>query len=259
MKARWFSVARFAGALAVVAELACVAGCSPGRLDAVDLAPGGLSSGILAHYTFDEGTGTTVFDHSGNKRDGTLLDGGAWIQDGKFAGALHLDGSGYVMVPNFPDAPSSFTMAGWIRTADPVSDGGLQTFASTEYVFDAGWEVNLYKQPDGGRLQAAFWDRDAATYTYRDCQCLVADAWVHFAFVVDGDAHTLTVYANGASVGTTPAPTPIAPGTPALLIGAWSMPGRLLVGDVDDVVMYARALAPAEIAALTRSPLPDGP
>ena len=256
MSARARSFTRLIGALAC---LAAAAACSPGRLDAIDLAPGGLSDAIIAHYTFDEGSGVTVFDHSGNKRDGTLVDGGAWIADGKFSGALHLDGTGYVSIPNFPDAPPSFTMAGWIRTADPVSDAGLETFASTEFVFDAGWEVNLYKQLDGGRLQAAFWDRDASAYTFVDCQCLPGDVWIHFAFVVDAAAHTLTVYANGRAMGTKPAPSPIAPGTSSLLIGAWSQPGRMLVGDVDDVVLYKRPLAPSEILALTQGPVPDAP
>jgi hypothetical protein len=233
--------------------------CTPGRLDAIDLAQDGLSTGLVAHYTFDEGDGATVFDHSGNNRNGTIVDAGAWIANGKFGGALHLDGNGYVNVPTFPDPPPSFSIAGWIRTADPTSDAGLQTFASTEYVFDAGWEVNVYKQTDGGRLQAAFWNRDAGTYTYLDCLCLPSDVWTHFAFVVDGSAHTLTVYANGNVYGVTAAPDPIVPGTPSLSIGAWSQSGRLLVGDVDDVVVYGRALAPAEVAMLNRRPPPEGP
>jgi hypothetical protein len=256
------AVIRRAGA-ALLGALACAAGlatsaCQPGRLDAIDLAQNDLSTDLVAHYTFDEGSGATVFDHSGNKRDGTIVDAGTWIGDGKFGGALHLDGTGYVNVPDFPDAPADFTVAGWIRTADLTSDAGVESFASTEYVFDAGWQMNLYKQTDGGRLQAAFWDRDAGTYTYLDCLCIKDQVWTHFAFVVDGTAHTLTIYADGHEYAVTAAPTPIAPGTTWLSIGAWSRPGRLLVGDVDDFVVYRRALVAAEIATLTERPPPEG-
>jgi hypothetical protein len=244
--------------LCLAAAILCLgpAACTPGRLDAVDLGRGDLSTDLVAHYTFDEGSGATVYDHSGNKHDGTLVDAGSWITDGKFAGALRLDGRGYVTVPSFPNAPASFTVAGWIRTADPESDAGLQSIASTEYVFDAGWEMNVYKQTDGGRLQAAFFDRDAGTYTYLDCWCLPSQTWVHFAFVVDAANHLMTIYANGRSVGTTAAPEAIVPGTPALSIGAWSQPGRLLVGDLDDLVIYARALSSDEIVALILAPPP---
>jgi hypothetical protein len=244
--------------LLAVACLAC-SGCTPGRLDAIDVAPSAMNLELMAHYTFDEGNGTTVFDHSGNRRDGTIADAGTWITDGRFAGALHLDGNGYVNVPAFPDAPPSFSVAAWFRTADPTSDAGLQSIASTEYLFDAGWEVNVYKQTDGGRLQAAFFDRDASTYTYLDCWCLPSKVWTHFAFVVDGNAHTLTLYTNGRVTSTRSAPDPILPGTPSLVIGAWAQTGRLLVGDVDDIVVYGRALAAAEVAALTQQSPPDGP
>lgn len=234
-------------------------GCSPGRLNAIDLAPGTLGSELLAHYTFDEDAGTNVADHSGQKRNGTLTGTPAWLADGRFAGALHLDGMSYVTVPNFPNAPASFSVSAWVRTTNSPSDAGLQTVASTEIVFDAGWQLNVDKVEGGANIQAAFWDRDAGNYTYYDCPCLPDNAWTHAVFVVDAAAHTLSVYVNGHLAGVTPAPDPISPGAPSLCIGCWSRPGRLLVGDVDDIAIYGRALAPSEILLLDQESPPDVP
>jgi Concanavalin A-like lectin/glucanases superfamily len=246
-------------ALVAVAAAASVA-CSKGRLDAIELPPDALTSDLIAHYTFDDGSGTTVADHSGNKRDGTLV-GGTWITDGKFGGALHLDGASYVTVDNFPNARSSFSVSTWTRTIQ-WTDGGYEAIATTEYVFDGGWEVNVLDSADGGtRLQAAFWDDTLNGYTYVDCRCLQqeSDAWVNFAFVVDGSAHTMTVYLNGAVVSVVAAPNPIGPGTPQLFIGRWLRAGRLLIGDIDDMAIYGRALAPAEVQALLQQSPPDVP
>jgi hypothetical protein len=254
-------------ALLGVAALTSVA-CSRGRLDAIELPADALTNDLMAHYTFDDGSGTTVADHSGNKRDGTLV-GGQWISDGKFGGALHLDGASYVTVDNFPNARSSFSVSAWTRTiewpdsgTDSGPEGGLATIASTEYVFDGGWEINVLDRADGATgLQAAFWDDVLDAYTFSDCLCLQQepDAWTQFAFVVDGAAHTMTVYLDGAVVNVVSAPNPIAPGTPQLFIGRWLRPGRLLVGDVDDMAIYGRALAPAEVQALLLQPPPDVP
>ncbi|MGR5480573.1 hypothetical protein ACPV5A_25855, partial [Vibrio chagasii] len=69
---------------------------------------------MLAHLTFDEGTGTTAADSSGNGRNGTL-NGAAW-GTGRSSNAVSLNGSGaYVALPNdlLVDV-SDFTIAAWV-------------------------------------------------------------------------------------------------------------------------------------------------
>jgi hypothetical protein len=256
------------GRAALLAAAVLSNACTKGRLDAIELSPDSLTSDLMAHYTFDDGVGTTVADHSGNKRDGTLV-GGTWIPDGKFGGALHLDGASYVTVDNFPNARSSFTVSTWTRTVESNdgglaggSEGGYETVASTEDVFDGGWQVNVLDRPDGAMgVQAAYWDHALDGYKHEDCTCLQQEpgAWTHFAFVVDGSAQTLTLYANGSVADVVSAPDPIAPGTPQLFIGRWARTGRLLIGDVDDIAIYGRALAPAEVEELQQRPPPDVP
>ena len=58
------------------------------------------SSGLVAAYGFDEGSGTTVTDASGNGNNGTVANG-TWSTAGKFGGALSFNGtSSVVTVPN---------------------------------------------------------------------------------------------------------------------------------------------------------------
>jgi hypothetical protein len=245
--------------IAAIAIGAKTIACTPGRLDALDSVPDSLTVGMMAHYTFDETSGTTVADHSGNHRDGVVsgVTDRTWIGDGEFGGAIHLDGDSFATVDPFPDAPPSFSVSAWVRTTNTPPDAGLQTVVSTEIGLDAGWEINVDKTVDGGGLQAAYWDSVLDTYTFAECLCIPDATWTHFAFVVDDPSHTLTIYVNGRPNQTVPAPRPIIPGNPALSIGHWLLPGRLLVGDIDDVVVYARALSGDEVLRLFAGPPPD--
>jgi len=49
--------------------------------------------GTLIDLKMDEGSGTTTKDSSGNGKNGTLNDGAAWSQNGKYGRGIQLDGS----------------------------------------------------------------------------------------------------------------------------------------------------------------------
>ena len=51
-----------------------------------------LSSGLVAAYAFDEGSGTTVADASGKRNNGTIANA-RWIKDGKYGSALVFNGA----------------------------------------------------------------------------------------------------------------------------------------------------------------------
>ena len=77
---------------------------------------GSASAEVLVHWTFDEGSGTTVFDMSGNGRDGDFMGNPQWVT-GKFGGALEFNGSTDYVVYNMPAAQNfaNFTVALWAR------------------------------------------------------------------------------------------------------------------------------------------------
>ena len=251
-----------AKSLTLVAGAACVAtapiACGTHPLDAITSTT--PTEGLLAHYTFDEGTGTTVVDHSVNRHDGVLT-GGTWISGGKFGGAIHLGGSDFITVDGFPYAPSSFSVSAWVRSVNSPVDG-LETVLSTEIVFDAGWQLNLDKIDAGMLAQFAYWDSlngDGGGYVHYECLCVQPNVWTHVVSVVDDSDHTLKVYVSGTLTNTQSAPHAILHGTPALFMGTWSGGQRFLVGDIDDVAIYGRALTPAEVAELEQHVPPDPP
>src|SRR6185503_16025933 len=97
--------------------------CTAGPLDVGGVVPGSLLTGLVAHWSFDEGSGTTTADGSGNRRDGTLSGAATWIP-GRFGNALHFTEGGGVTVPSFPEATSSWSVALWARV--PKGDFGAE-------------------------------------------------------------------------------------------------------------------------------------
>jgi hypothetical protein len=236
--------------IALWGALAGLTSCGNGPLDAIDLAPSSIDSGLIAHYTFDEGSGTGLVDHSGNKRDGVLT-GGQWITDGAFAGALRFPGTAndHGDVNSFPNAPESFSVSAWARATIPTTDDD-ETLLSTEIPFQGGWELNLNRHTAGIGIHAGYWDTVAMAYVFWECTCLPQAEWVHVAFLRDARDQTLSVYLDGVLRGKVPAPNPISPGEPQLYVGHWQGNARYFNGDLDDVVVYARALVPEEVVEL---------
>jgi hypothetical protein len=297
--------------------LLVLGGCDTQPIPVVGFTSTTLDQGLLAHYTFDEDSGTTVHDHSGNGRDGVIAGSTwAWIADGQFGGALHLGGASvtapsdadaldggaadggaadgsagdapssdsasdlgagdasggdYVWVDKFPNAPPEFSVSAWVRTAEvPLSDaGGFQPVASTEVVFDAGWELEVDTKT-GMALGAHFgfwegWGVTSSGYDSQECLCLPQDQWTHIVAVVDSAGSTLSLYVADQLVEQTTVQHPILPGSAILYMGTWtgdfaSPPApRYLVGDIDDVAIYGRALQAAEVQQLGIHSPPDPP
>jgi hypothetical protein len=258
-----------------------VGGCSAGNIDVVDLQPGALFEGLFAHWSFDDGAGTTVTDVAGNHHDGMMLTDTAttWIagQPG-FGGALRFDGTveSEVQVPLFPQPTGSWSVAGWIRAPGNVTDpGSYETIMSTEIPVSAtsptggGWQLNLRISPamptnpdiKPSAYQFAYWKgAGASDYSYQECECYVPDQWEHVAGVFDADKQTISLYHNGTFAGSLGNEPNIIAGTSTLYLGRWGFAtDRRFIGDLDDFVIYNRALTLHEIGELSRAPLPATP
>jgi hypothetical protein len=238
------------------ALLIAVGGCGTRPMDAVELVPNTLPEGLVAYWSFDDGQGTTVADRSGNRRDGTLT-GGTWLTDGRFSKALRFGGADYVTVTAFPDATPSFSVSAWVRlnqyTESTTDDTHWATIVSTES--SGGWEFNVDQSAASPGLNFGFWrGPNQGDYNFYTCYCLKLGRWTQFSAVVDGSRMAFDVYVDGALQNTTAFAQNILPGSPTLTIGEVPWGGRYLVGDVDDVAIYGRALVPAEVLALHEHP-----
>ena len=103
---------------------------------------------LVAAYGFDEGSGTTVTDASGNGNNGTVANA-TWSTAGKFGGALSFNGtSSVVTVPNSASLQlsSGMTLEAWV---DPST-------------VNANWRDVIYKANDNFYLEATSIERVAA-------------------------------------------------------------------------------------------------
>jgi hypothetical protein len=244
-----------------IAGTVTLAACGSGAVDAIGLAPGGLSLGLVAHWTFDEGAGSTLHDSSDNHHDGTI-DGSAWswLAQGRFGSALHLEQGDYVAVDGFPDATSGWTVSAWVQIASEDVSTDDVTLISTEDLFKGGWEMNLAAQPSPQHYHFGFWAGPGSTeYAHCEClDCLHPGDWQHVVAVVDGSALTLSFYLDGVPQAHASIRPARSPGVPTLYMGRWSVtdPARFLVGSLDDVAIWNRPLVDAEVVALTQAPAP---
>ena len=101
-------------------------------------------AGPVAAYSFDEGTGSSVGDRSGNRNVGTVA-GATWAQ-GRFGTALSFNGAGDVVrVGPSPslDVGPALTLSAWIRPT--ISQSGWRTILHREqdaFFLDAGGDLH---------------------------------------------------------------------------------------------------------------------
>jgi hypothetical protein len=243
--------------VSVAVGLLALGACAPSPLEVVEIDPMTLTDGLVAHWTFDEGSGTAVHDHSGNGHDGKQS-GGTWLASGRFGGALHLDAGASVSVDGFPDATASWSVAAWVRLTDatPTTEA-FKTVISNEVELQGGWEMNIDRTTTQPGAHFGYWEGQVAAAYYRTtCICMSFGEWTHIAASVDADAGTISLYVDGVLGDSLPTTTAILPGSTTLYMGKWTGDARLLVGDLDDILVYRRSLLPAEVTELSQSSPP---
>ena len=198
---------------------------------------------LVGWWKFDEGYGTTALDWSGHDNYATLVDGPQWVE-GYFDGALEFDGSSYVTMDPVADdiKGNNITLSGWVKTAD---SHGLWLSCNTASRGNVAlWSID--------NSQATMYDGSDSSYEgYSDT--MVSDGeWHMLTYVRSGatgyiyvDGFLENTHAAGYSFGAT---------------DVWSIaqewdsggPSDFLVGIVDDVRIYDRALTQEEIIQVMR-------
>lgn len=213
-------------------------------------APASAVTGPVAHWRFDEGSGSTAADSSGNGNLGTVEGGATWIA-GKRNGALAFDGStGVVRVPSSPTLePQAVTVSAWVKRSG--SPGNYKYILGKGALACLSASYGLYSGPEGGLV---FYVADGADYSRSpDAGPAVWDgAWHHVAGTFDGAS--VRLFVDGAEIAAgTPWTTPITYTTQSatdLLLGDYAGCGGLAFeGAVDEPKIWGRALSAAEVAA----------
>ena len=111
--------------------------------------PVGPGGGLVAAYSFNEGTGGTLTDWTGLGHTGTLS-GAAWTTQGRFGGALSFDGvNDWVTIAdaNDLDVRTGLTVEAWVY---PTAAGGDDVAEVVIKERPGGEVYNLYANGDTG-------------------------------------------------------------------------------------------------------------
>ena len=211
-------------------------------------------TGLVASYSFNEGTGTTLADRSGNGRTGTVS-GATWTSQGRFGGALSFDGvNDWVTVADANALGSDDRNdAGSVG----LSNGERQRVVAQRHHQGAAERRGLQpvrehrrERPDRvrGTGRAAGRPLDA-----RGTAAVPLNTWTHLAATYDGT--TLRLFVNGTQVGSRAVSGALLTSSGVLRIGGNSLWGEYFAGRIDEVRIYNRALTQSEIAADAAAPV----
>lgn len=153
---------------------------------------GAPSDGLIALWTFDEGTGTTADDSIG-ANTGTLINAPVWTTAGRIGGALTFSGNRYVSVPSSANLNlTSFTIAGW----------GRMTTVQTAYIMEKGVNGSTsgpYLFYTANTLICGF-NGSSAFQEINSGFTPSANTWYHYACSYNSASKTLKLYVNGSAV-----------------------------------------------------------
>jgi hypothetical protein len=204
-----------------------------------------VTSGLVAAYGFDEGTGSVASDASGGGQAGTIA-GAAWAAQGRFGKALRFDGiDDRVSVADSSalDLTNRFTMEAWVN---PSTLTGWRTVLMKEAA--DGLAYGVYANDNAPNPAAyARAAADGASRGSSGATQLRVNAWTHLAATYDG--RTLRMFVNGVLVGAEAMSGALVTSGNVLSIGGSLVWGGHFEGLIDEVRIYNRALAPGEIRA----------
>ncbi len=208
------------------------------------------TSGLTAHWKFDENSGTTAADSSGNNNTGTLSSGATWTT-GQSGAATNLDGvDDYVQV----GAQSSLVMtnaatfSAWIY---PTGAGSLAPYGGI--IVNKEGEYELARFTDG-TIQWAFANTNPGWNWVNTGYVAPLNQWTHVAVTYNGGV--VKTYINGTLTHTYSGSGAIGDVDGSqndFRVGGRQVTSHNFQGRIDEVRVYNRALSAAEVTTLPSS------
>lgn len=228
-----------------------------------------VDTSLKGCWLFNEGTGTSTADGSGNENNGELV-GATWVAGRGFGYAVHLNGANqWVQVAdinNSLDITGTITIAAWVMP-ETVKLQAVVKKAVTSPSRTDGYELSLDSDTGScatnpcayglfnNKTSGNMYRIDASsTYTITDPY-----SWSFYAVTYSTTVNTLSIYKDGvlSNIITPTLPLTITANTlylglGAQLSGSGSNPtaNHLFKGSLDDIFIYNRALSSGEVQAL---------
>ncbi|MBN1514941.1 hypothetical protein JXA32_00075 [Candidatus Sumerlaeota bacterium] len=201
--------------------------------------------GPYVHLEFDESSGVTASDSSGNGWDGTLA-GGATFVSGMIGNAVNLDGSSqYVsFTTGVVSQCNDFTVATWVYLDSSEIWTRIFDFGDSEIYY-----MTLISEASSGNPRFKFYTASDVEQIIDSTVAIPTGTWTHIAVTLSGD--TGIIYVNGVPTGTassmTLRPYHLGDTEQNYLGRSQSDDDPYLDGMLDDFRIYSRGLTGAEI------------
>ncbi len=204
-----------------------------------------MMSNIVGYWHFDEGTGTSTLDASGEGNTGELMNGVSWLSgnDCKAGGCLDFDGTDdYVEVGSLNNS-SDLTVEAWVKF-DSLDNNWLLN--KRDNVDDNQWQLIHYD----GALRAQVFDGTTGSVGGVNYGDINTDQWYHLAFTTNGiSGGYINLYVDGEQVDSSSLSGDMKIGERELIIGSrgWLKSEGLHDGKIDEARIYNTALSSSTI------------
>ncbi len=212
-------------------------------------APLSVTSGLVAAYGFDEGSGTTTADKSGRGNNASLYNT-QWSTDAKFGGSLVFNGSSSLVEAldsSSLDLTGAVTLTAWVKPASTT-----------------GWRSLVFKQQAGELIYALYASNNISrptgiVYTggaermSPGTASLPLNTWTHVATTYSGSS--LRLFINGTQVASYGVTGSLPTSGGSLQVGGNRVWGEYFSGRIDEVRVYNRALSSTEIQTVMTDPI----
>ncbi|MEI6267302.1 MAG: LamG-like jellyroll fold domain-containing protein [Methylococcaceae bacterium] len=202
-------------------------------------------NGLMAAYGFEEVSGTTVADASGNGNNGTISNA-VRITTGHSGNALQFNGENAWVTVNDSvslDLSTGMTLEAWVypQISIKILINSRKTVILKET--PAGEAYSLYASEDANGPTSYF--NDGSYQGVASLDPLPLNQWAHLVATYDGRYQRL--YVNGQEVANSKQNSLIQQSQGVLRIGGNSLWGEYFKGYIDEVRIYNRALTAAEV------------
>ncbi len=215
---------------------------------------GQTSSGLVAYWDFDEGSGTVLHDRSGNGNDGAVS-GATWAS-GISGGGLSLDGiDDYVSVPDSSELRtfSQMTLSCWINVNEITYTNGHGEMIVGKGKHTPSNIYALWVADDivAGKVCFSYTMiySDTSSKTVSSGYAYNKNTWYHVMGTYDGSS--MKLYVDGAVVNQTGNSLGVPYNTDTMYMGKhnWgtSSTSYRIRGTIDEIKIYDRALLPSEV------------
>jgi hypothetical protein len=220
---------------------------------------GQFPAGVIGFWQFNETSGTSASDASGNGNTGTLVNGPTFVAGRDSGNALNFDGTNDQVRVTRSGAlePAKVSLSAWVRLAAGVTQDDWATIIKKTYDNDNSEPFGTYSlqlSPGGQGNFLTFHTGHAGDGNDLISAAPIATGqWVHLAATYDPATGEKRLYVNGTQVASATLTSALVYDTSSagnLYIGQDPGAGEAFQGAIDDVGVWGRALTAAEVQTL---------